>query len=147
MFNLITVGDNLWIVYACTSALFAALATIFAKMGLLDINANLGTAIRTAIVLPMAWSIVWLDGSFSQLKEINSKAWLTLLLSGLAGGVSWLFYFQALKVGKVSQVAPIDKLSVVITIGFSVLFLKEALTWKVFWGVISIAVGTLILIF
>jgi bacterial/archaeal transporter family protein len=146
MFNFIVVENHLWIIYACMSALFAALTTIFAKMGLLEISANLGTAIRTAIVLPMAWSLVWLDGSFSQLREINPKAWLTLLLSGLAGGVSWLFYFQALKVGKVSQVAPIDKLSVVITIIFSVLFLKETLTWKIFLGVASIAIGTLILV-
>jgi bacterial/archaeal transporter family protein len=144
--NSTVLGNNLWLFYACVSAFFAALATIFAKMGLLEINANLGTAIRTAIILPLAWSIVWLEGSFFQLRAIDAKAWSTLVLSGLAGGMSWLFYFQALKVGKVSQVAPIDKLSVIVTIAFSILFLKEALTWKIFLGVASIMVGTLILV-
>jgi bacterial/archaeal transporter family protein len=146
MFDFIAMRDNSWIVFACSSALFAALATIFAKIGLLEINANLATAIRTTIVLPLAWIIVCWEGNFYQLKEIDAKAWLTLVLSGLAGGISWLFYFQALKVGKVSQVVPIDKLSVVITIAFAVLFLKEALTWKTFLGVAAIAIGTLILI-
>jgi bacterial/archaeal transporter family protein len=146
MLNSLIAGHNLWAVYACLSALFAALATIFAKVSLLEIAPNLGNAVRTVVFLPLVWGLVWWEGSYVQLREISGRAWLALCLSGLAGGASWLFYFQALKGGKVSQVVPIDKLSVVITVAFAVLFLQEELTWKTGLGIAAIVAGSFVLL-
>ena len=113
----------MWKYYALLSALFAALTAIFAKIGVKDINSNLATAIRTTFILILTWGIVMFSGRLDEIKEISRHTWCFLLLSGLATGLSWLFYFKALQVGDVSRVAPIDKLSVVITILLAFLLL------------------------
>ena len=134
------------IFYALLSAFFAALTTIFAKIGVEAINPNLATAIRTVVILVMVWSWVLVRGQFDTLLTITPKAMLFLVFSGLSTGLSWLFYFRALQVGKASLVAPLDKLSLVLVLIFSVLFLKEPLTLKVFLGTSLILIGTLVLI-
>jgi bacterial/archaeal transporter family protein len=139
-------NSNLWWIYALLSALFAALTTIFAKIGVESVNSNLATAIRTIIILFVAWGIVFVKGDAKGLAEISAKTLLFLVLSGLATGLSWLFYFRALQLGKASLVAPIDKLSVVIVLLFSAVFLGEALTRQSILGAILIATGTLVLI-
>jgi len=136
----------MWWIYALLSAVFAALTAIFAKVGVASINANLATAIRTAIVLVMAWAIVLARGESKGIGQISRHTLLFLVLSGLATGLSWIFYFKALQIGKVSQVAPVDKLSVALTIILSVVFLHEALTWKTAIGALLIISGTLVLI-
>jgi bacterial/archaeal transporter family protein len=138
-------SSSLWLIYALLSAFFAALTTIFAKIGIENINANLATAIRTIIILAIAWGIVFAQGTFSQLSSISPRTLIFLSISGVATGLSWIFYFQALQLGKVAQVAPIDKSSVVIVILFSSLFLHEPLTPKIIVGGLLIAMGTLIL--
>ncbi|AFZ01588.1 EamA family transporter [Calothrix sp. PCC 6303] len=134
------------IFYALLSAFFAALTTIFAKIGVEAINPNLATAIRTLVILVMVWSWVLVRGQFDTILTITPKILLFLVFSGLSTGLSWLFYFRALQVGKASLVAPLDKLSLVLVLIFSLLFLKEPLTLKVFLGTGLILMGTVILI-
>lgn len=135
----------MWWIYALLSALFASLTAIFAKKGIKGVDTDLATAIRTVIILFMAWSIVFVRGS-QNLSGLTKQNWLFLVLSGLATGLSWIFYFKALQLGKVSQVAPVDKMSVALTILLSVIFLGETLTWKTATGAACIIAGTLILI-
>ncbi len=136
----------MWIFYALMSAVFAALVSILAKIGIKNINSNLATAIRTIVVLIMAWGIVFLTGKHKELSTLTGKNWRFLIYSGLATGASWLFYFKALQLGEASKVAPIDKLSVVITMVLAFFFLGEAFTAKTAIGGILIAVGTLVLV-
>lgn len=135
-----------WWVYALLSAFFAALTTIFAKVGVANINSNLATAIRTIIILVMAWGIVIFRGEWSGWANMSTRTLVFLVLSGVATGLSWIFYFRALQVGKASLVAPIDKSSLVLTIVFAALFLGEPLTLKVALGAGLIVAGTIVLI-
>ena len=137
----------MWYVFALLSALFAALTAIFAKLGVKDVNPDLATAIRTVVILIVAWMIVLVRGGMDSISTLSRTNWIFLTLSGLATGLSWVFYFKALQVGKVSQVAPVDKLSVALAIILSVVFLKEALTFKMAIGALLIIAGTLVLIF
>jgi len=136
----------MWKYYALLSAVFAALTAIFAKIGVKDINSNLATAIRTTIILLLTWGIVFFSGRLNEIKSISHHTWLFLLLSGLATGLSWLFYFKALQTGDVSRVAPIDKLSVVITILLAFLFLKEPVNTKVIIGALLITAGSIVML-
>lgn len=136
----------MWKLYALLSALFAALTAIFAKIGVRDIDSNLATAIRTSIILLLAWGIVAASGNIAEVKTIPRYTWLFLVLSGLATGLSWLFYFKALQLGDVSRVQPIDKLSVVFTIMLAFLILKEPLTPKVIVGGLLITAGAIVMI-
>lgn len=136
----------MWWIYALLSAFFASLTAIFAKLGVSDINANLATAIRTVIILVMAWGIVFFRHETKELTSLSRANIFYLIISGIATGLSWIFYFRALQSGKVSQVAPVDKLSVALTIVLSVIFLREALTLKVAIGAAMIIAGTLVLI-
>lgn len=136
----------MWKYYAILSALFAALTAIFAKIGVKDINSNLATAIRTTVILLLTWGIVLFNGLFHEIREINRHTWCFLLLSGCATGLSWLFYFKALQTGDVSRVAPIDKLSVVITILLSFLLLKEPVNVKVVIGMLLITAGSIVIL-
>ncbi|WP_246163089.1 EamA family transporter [Brasilonema sennae] len=140
-------NTNTWWIYALLSACFAALTTIFAKVGVENVNSNLATAIRTVVILVVAWGIVFAQGSMVNLSEIPPKTMFFLLCSGAATGLSWIFYFKALQEGKASLVAPIDKSSLVLVLLFSVLFLHEPLSWKILLGTFLIAIGTLVLIF
>ena len=135
----------MWFIFALLSALFAGLTSIFAKIGLQDIDSNLATAIRTLVVLIMAWLMVWWTHSGQNLADISPKTWLFLILSGLATGVSWLCYFYALKIGNVSQVVPIDKLSIIITLIFAFIFLHEPFTFKSFCACLLLGLGTYLL--
>ena len=135
----------MWIVFAVLSAVFAALTSILAKIGIDGVNSNLATAIRTVVVVIMAWGMVFLTHAQSGLSEISRKSWLFLILSGLATGASWLCYYKALQTGEVSKVVPIDKLSVVITLILAFIFLHEEFTAKSLIGCILIAAGTLIM--
>ena len=128
------------------SALFAALTAIFAKVGVKDVNSNLATAIRTTVILLLTWGIVLLGGKFSEIRTISRHTWIFLVLSGLATGLSWLFYFKALQTGDVSRVAPIDKLSVVITILLAFFLLKEPVSAKVIIGALLITAGSLLML-
>ena len=139
-------SSNLWWIYALLSAFFAALTTIFAKIGVENIDANLATAVRTVVVVLMAWGIVLVQGNISQLTTVPSRTLVFLVISGVATGFSWLFYFKALQMGKAAQVAPIDKSSVVMVILFSAIFLHEPLTLKVILGGFLIIIGTLVLV-
>jgi transporter family protein len=136
----------MWYVFALLSALFAALTAIFAKLGVKDVNPDLATAIRTVVILIVAWLIVFVRGGVGSMASLSRTNWIFLTLSGLATGLSWVFYFRALQVGKVSQVAPVDKLSVALAIILSVVFLKEALTLKIAIGALLIIAGTIVLI-
>jgi bacterial/archaeal transporter family protein len=135
-----------WWIDALLSAVFAALTTIFAKIGVANINPNLATAIRTLVILPMIWGIVLFEGHIRDLTTIPAKMLIFLILSGVSTGLSWLFYFQALQKGEASLVAPIDKSSLVLILLFSVLFLGEPLTGRVLLGIALIIGGTLVLI-
>ena len=137
----------MWWIYALLSALFASLTAIFAKVGITGVNSNLATAIRTVIILFVAWGIVLARGEEKGITSLSRQNIIFLVISGVATGLSWIFYFKALQIGKVSQVAPVDKLSVALTIGLSVLFLGEALTIKTAVGAVLIVAGTLVLIF
>src|SRR5690554_443654 len=139
--------SNLWLVYAFGAAIFAALTAILGKVGIEGIESNLGTAIRTVVVLVMAWLIVFMTKKEKTVKEIDQKSWIFLILSGFATGGSWLCYYRALQTGPASVVVPIDKLSIVFTIAFSYFFLKEKLTWKSLSGLVLIVAGTLSLLF
>src|SRR3989344_2335453 len=120
-----------WLIYAFLSAFFAALTAILAKIGVKDINSNLATGIRTIVIMLFAWGIIFFQGLFKDIPKISRFGLFFLVLSGLATGLSWLFYFRALQIGSVSKVVPIDKLSLVLTIILSVLILKEKLTFPV----------------
>jgi transporter family protein len=137
----------MWWIYALLSAVFAALTAIFAKIGIKGVDSDLATAIRTVMILIMAWGIALFKGSAENMGALNKANWIFLILSGCATGFSWIFYFKALQIGKVSQVAPVDKLSVAIAIILSVVFLKEPLTIKSASGALLIIAGTLVLIF
>lgn len=136
----------MWAVFALLSAVFAALTSIFAKVGIEGVNSNLATALRTIVVLAMAWGMVFLTKAQGGISEIGKKSWLFLILSGLATGASWLCYYKALQMGNASKVVPIDKLSVVITIILAVIFLHEEFTAKSAAGAILITVGTLLMV-
>lgn len=136
----------MWMMFALLSALFAALTSILAKVGIQGVNSNLATAIRTVVVVLMAWGMVFLTHAQSGLSVISKKSWIFLILSGLATGASWLCYYQALQMGEASKVVPIDKLSVVITLVLAFLFLHEEFTAKSLIGCILIAAGTLIMV-
>lgn len=136
----------MWLVLALLSAIFAALTSILAKVGIDGVNSNLATAIRTVVVVFMAWGMVFLTHAQSGLGEISKRSWLFLILSGLATGASWLCYYKALQLGDVSKVVPIDKLSVVITMALAFLFLHEQFTSKSLLGCLLIAAGTLIMV-
>lgn len=137
----------MWWIYALLSALFAALTAVLAKVGVRGVNSDLATAIRTVVILVVAWGIVISRGGLGQLPLLSRTNYVFLVLSGVATGLSWLFYFRALQLGTVSQVAPVDKLSVALAIILSVLFLGEVLTWKTALGAALIIGGTLVLIF
>ena len=136
----------MWLILALLSAVFAALTSILAKVGIDGVNSNLATAIRTVVVVVMAWGMVFLTSAQSGLAEISRKSWLFLILSGLATGASWLCYYKALQMGEASKVVPIDKLSVVITLVLAFIFLHEQFTVKSVIGCILIGVGTLIMV-
>jgi transporter family protein len=136
----------LWVAYALLSAFFAALTSILAKMGIGSVNSNLATAIRTVVVLVMAWGMVFLTGKQNEITQIGQKSWVFLILSGCATGLSWLFYYKALQMGEASKVVPIDKFSVVISMALAFLVLKEALTAKAVVGGLLITIGTFVLV-
>ncbi len=136
----------MWFVLALGSAVFAALTSILAKIGIDGVNSNLATAIRTVVVVVMAWGMVFLTNAQTGLADISKKSWLFLILSGLATGGSWLCYYKALQVGEASKVVPIDKLSVVITLVLAFVFLHEDFTMKSIIGCALIGVGTLIMV-
>lgn len=141
-------GDNdwKWLIYACCSALFASLTSILGKIGMQNVNSNLGTAVRTVVVLVMAWIVVWITGKQNTVRYIDRKSWIFLLLSGIATGASWLCYFRALQTGPASIVVPIDKLSILVTVAFSYFVFKEKLSVKSLIGLFMIVAGTLALI-
>ena len=136
----------MWIIFALLSAVFAALTSILAKIGIAGVNSNLATAIRTVVVLVMAWGMVFLTHAQSGISEIGRKSWIFLILSGLSTGASWLCYYRALQLGEASKVVPVDKLSVVITLILAFIFLHEDFTPKSLIGCILIGVGTLIMV-
>ena len=136
----------MWFVLALLSAIFAALTSILAKVGIDGVNSNLATAIRTVVVVVMAWGMVFITNAHSGIADISKKSWLFLILSGLATGASWLCYYKALQVGEASKVVPVDKLSVVITLVLAFLFLHEKFTPKSLIGCVLIGVGTLIMV-
>ena len=136
----------MWLLFALLSAIFAALTSILAKVGIDGVNSNLATAIRTIVVVFMAWGMVFITHVQSGLTEISKKSWIFLILSGLATGASWLCYYKALQLGDASKVVPIDKLSVVITIILACIFLHEEFTAKSLIGCILIGIGTLVMV-
>ncbi len=136
----------MWFIFALLSAIFASLTSILAKIGIDGVNSNLATAIRTVVVVMMAWGMVFLTHTQSRLSEISRKSWVFLILSGLATGASWLCYYRALQMGEASKVVPIDKLSVVITLALAFIFLHEKFTMKSLIGCILIGVGTLVMV-
>lgn len=136
----------MWLLFALGSAVFAALTSILAKIGIEGVNSNLATAVRTVVVVVMAWGMVFLTDAQGGVSEISRKSWLFLILSGLATGASWLCYYKALQLGEVSKVAPIDKLSTVLTLVFAFVFLHEKFTPKSLIGCVLIGAGTLIMV-
>lgn len=136
----------MWFIFALLSAVFAALTSIFAKIGIEGISSNLATAIRTVVVLFMAWGMVFVTGTQNQIGNIGQKSWIFLVLSGMATGFSWLFYYKALQIGEASKVVPVDKFSVVITMIMAFVILKEAVTLKTVLGGVFITIGTFIMI-
>ena len=136
----------MWLIFALLSAIFAALTSILAKVGIDGVNSNLATAIRTVVVVAMAWGMVFLTNAQSGIAEISKKSWIFLILSGLATGASWLCYYKALQMGDASKVVPIDKLSVVITLILAFVFLHEQVTPKSIAGCMLIGAGTLLMV-
>ncbi len=136
----------MWFIFALLSAIFAALTSILAKVGIDGVNSNLATAIRTVVVLVMAWGMVFLTNTQGGIADISKKSWIFLILSGLATGASWLCYYKALQLGDATKVVPIDKLSVVITLVLAFVFLNEQFTTKSLIGCILIGVGTLVMV-
>lgn len=137
----------MWWHYALLSAVFAALTAVFAKVGIKNINTDLAMAIRTVVILFLAWGIAYFRGGLNSIHSLTKSNYTFLILSGLATGLSWMFYFKALQLGKVAQVAAVDKLSVALAIIFSLVFLGEILTWKIALGAVLIIAGTVVLIF
>lgn len=138
--------DNRWLIYAILSALFASLTSILGKVGIIGVESNLGTAIRTIVVLIMAWLVVFVTKQQKEIRKIDKQSWIFLILSGLTTGLSWLCYYKALQDGESSVVVPIDKLSILVTIAFSNIILKEKLNKKSIIGLLGIVFGTLLLI-
>ena len=136
----------MWFVFALLSAVFAALTSILAKVGIEGVSSNLATAIRTVVVVVMAWGMVFLTNTQVGIADISKRSWLFLILSGLATGASWLCYYKALQIGDASKVVPIDKLSVVITLVLAFVFLHEQFTAKSLIGCILIGLGTLVMV-
>lgn len=136
----------MWFLFALGSAVFAALTSILAKVGIEGVDSNLATAIRTAVVLALAWGMVFLTGTQKGIQDIGPKSWLFLILSGLATGASWLCYYHALQIGAASKVVPVDKLSVVITLVLAFVFLHEPFTSKSLFGCVLIGAGTLLMV-
>lgn len=136
----------MWFVFALLSALFAALVAILAKIGIDGVNSNLATAIRTMVVLVMAWGIVFVSGVYKQLPEVSERNWWFLIASGIATGASWLCYFKALQLGEVSKVVSVDKFSIVLTVILAAIFLNETFSIKTLAGCVLITVGTLLMI-
>ena len=136
----------MWAIFAILSAIFAALTSILAKIGIEGVNSNLATAIRTIVVVLMAWFMVFITGNQNGIVDINKKSWIFLILSGLATGASWLCYYKALQLGEASKVVPIDKLSIVITIVLAFIFLGEQITLKTLIGCCLIVAGTFVMI-
>lgn len=136
----------MWFLFAILSAVFAALTSILAKIGIEGVNSNLATAIRTVVVVIMSWGMVFLTNAQGGISQISKKSWIFLILSGLATGASWLCYYRALQTGEASKVVPIDKLSVVITLVLAFVFLHEEFTAKSLVGCVLIGVGTLIMV-
>ena len=136
----------MWFVFAILSAIFAALTSILAKIGIEGVNSNLATAVRTIVVVLMAWFMVFITGNQNGIVDISKKSWIFLILSGLATGASWLCYYKALQLGEASKVVPIDKLSIVITIVLAFIFLGEQITLKTLIGCYLIVTGTFIMI-
>lgn len=134
-----------WLVFAFLSAIFAALTSILAKMGIKDVNSNLATAIRTTVILVFAWGIVFVQGLHTTLPQLTKNTWIFLILSGIATGLSWLFYFRALQLGEASKVVPIDKLSLVLTIILAAIILHERLTIPIVIGSILMTAGALVI--
>lgn len=137
---------DMWFVFALLSAIFAAFTSILAKIGIDGVNSNLATAIRTIVVVVMAWGMVFLTNAQSGITEISKRSWIFLILSGLATGASWLCYYRALQIGEASKVVPIDKLSIVITLILAFLFLQEEFTIRSLIGCILITAGTLVIV-
>lgn len=136
----------MWKLYAILSAVFAALTAIFCKMGVKDVNSNLATGIRTIVILFLIWGIVFFTHSFDQIKNLTYKNYLFLIISGIATGLSWLFYFKAIQTGDLSKIAPIDKLSIVLTMILSFIIFKEAITLPLILGAGLIVAGVVVLL-
>ena len=136
----------MWFVFALLSAIFAALTSIMAKVGIDGVNSNLDTAVRTVVVVVMAWGMVFLTNAQGGLADISRKSWLFLILSGLATGASWLCYYKALQIGEASKVVPVDKLSVIITLVLAFVFLHERFTPKSLVGCVLIGIGTMVMV-
>lgn len=136
----------MWLLFAILSSVFAALTSILAKVGIDGVDSNLATAIRTAVVLVMAWLMVFITSAHTGIADIEKKSWIFLILSGLATGASWLCYYKALQIGEVSKVVPVDKLSVVITLVMAFVFLHEEFTVKSAVGCVLIGAGTLLMV-
>ena len=136
----------MWLLFAMLSAVFAALTSVLAKVGIEGVNSNLATALRTVVVLGMAWAMVFITGAQGGIGAISRKSWLFLVLSGLATGASWLCYYRALQVGRAAQVAAVDKFSVVLTVLLAALLLHEQLTPKTLIGCLLIAAGTILMV-
>lgn len=136
----------MWLMYAIGSAVFAALTSILAKIGIENVNSNLATAIRTVVVLGMSWLMVFITNSQGGINSISKKSWLFIILSGLATGASWLCYYKALQIGEASKVVPIDKMSVVLTLILAFIILHEEFTIKQFIGSLLITIGTLVMV-
>lgn len=140
------VKQYMWLVFALLSAVFAALTSILAKVGIDNVNSNLATAIRTVVVVAMSWLMVFLTNAQGGISQISAKSWVFLILSGLATGASWLCYYKALQLGSVSKVVPVDKLSVVFTLVLAFIFLHETFTLKSFIGCLLIGAGTILMV-
>ena len=136
----------MWLIFAIGSAVFAALTSILAKIGIEGVGSNLATAIRTLVVVAMAWVMVFITNQQSGLAEISKRSWIFLILSGLATGFSWICYYKALQLGQASKVVPIDKMSVVLTLILAFVFLHEQFTWKSIVGCLLITAGTLFMV-
>ena len=137
---------QMWIVFALLSAVFAALTSIFAKIGIDGVNSNLATAVRTVVVVVMSWLIVFITNNQSGLAQISKKSWVFLILSGLATGASWLCYYRALQLGKATEVAAVDKLSIIFTLVLAFIFLHDTFTVKSLIGCALIATGTILMV-
>lgn len=136
----------MWLLFAILSSVFAALTSILAKIGIEGVGANLATAIRTCVVVVMAWIMVFITNQQGGIVEISKRSWIFLILSGLATGLSWLCYYKALQIGEASKVVPIDKMSVVLTLILAFIFLHETFTWKSIVGCILITAGTVFMV-